>query len=404
LLTNTRKATIHLADRVLQIEEAATLRMAQLARERRGQGKDVLDLTVGEPDFDTPLFIREAAKAALDQGFTKYTPVPGLPDLRQAICRKLKRDNGLDYAPENIVVSTGAKHSIINICLALLNPGDEVILLSPYWVSYLGMVRLAGATPVFVEAGVEQDFKVTPDQLRQAISGKTRLVIFNTPCNPTGSVYSAGEVKRLAEEVVRHDGVYVISDEIYEHITFDTPHVSLATMSGLWERTITVNGMSKGFAMTGWRIGYLAGPEWLANAVTKIQGQFTSGANAFAQKAAVAALEGDLAETLRMRDSYRARRELVRELLMQIPGIKVNNPQGAFYIFPDASAYMHNKTIRTSGDLCEYLLNEASVAVVPGIAFGDDRCFRVSFAASEQVLTSGIRRIGKALAQNQISL
>ena len=221
------------------MDEAATLRMAQLARERRGQGKDVLDLTVGEPDFDTPLFIKEAAKAALDQGFTKYTPVPGLTDLRQAICRKLKRDNGLDYAPENIVVSTGAKQSITNTCLALLNPGDEVILLSPYWVSYLGMVRLAGATPVFVEAGVDRDFKVTPDQLRQAISSRTRLIIFNTPCNPTGSVYSAGEQKSLAEEIVRHEGVYVISDEIYEYITFETPHVSLATMSGMWERTTT---------------------------------------------------------------------------------------------------------------------------------------------------------------------
>ena len=381
------------------MEEAATLRMAQLARELRGRGKDVLDLTVGEPDFDTPLFIKEAAKTALDQGFTKYAPVPGLPDLRQAICRKLKRDNGLDYAPENIVVSTGAKQSITNSCLALLNPGDEVILLSPYWVSYLGMVRLAGATPVFVEAGVDQDFKVTPDQLRQAIGSKTRLIILNTPCNPTGSVYSSGELKSLAEEVVRHEGVYVISDEIYEYITFETPHVSLATMSGLWERTITVNGMSKGFAMTGWRIGYLAGPVWLAKAVAKIQGQFTSGANAFAQKATVAALDGDLTETMLMRDSYRARRELVRELLMRIPGIKVNNPQGAFYIFPDASAYMKNGTVRTSVDLSEYFLNEVLVAVVPGMAFGDDRCFRVSFAASEQVLTGGIRRIGKALAQ-----
>ena len=381
------------------MEEAATLRMAQLARELRGRGKDVLDLTVGEPDFDTPLFIKEAAKTALDQGFTKYAPVPGLPDLRQAICRKLKRDNGLDYAPENIVVSTGAKQSITNSCLALLNPGDEVILLSPYWVSYLGMVRLAGATPVFVEAGVDQDFKVTPDQLRQAIGSKTRLIILNTPCNPTGSVYSSGELKSLAEEVVRHEGVYVISDEIYEYITFDTPHVSLATMSGLWERTITVNGMSKGFAMTGWRIGYLAGPEWLAKAVAKIQGQFTSGTNAFAQKATVAALDGDLTETMLMRDSYRARRELVRGLLMRIPEIKVNNPQGAFYIFPDASAYMKNGTVRTSVDLSEYLLNESLVAVVPGMAFGDDRCFRVSFAASEQVLTGGICRIGKALAQ-----
>ncbi len=394
-----RNSAIHLSDRVLQMEEAATLRMAQLARELRGRGKDVLDLTVGEPDFDTPLFIKEAAKTALDQGFTKYAPVPGLPDLRQAICRKLKRDNGLDYAPENIVVSTGAKQSITNSCLALLNPGDEVILLSPYWVSYLGMVRLAGATPVFVEAGVDQDFKVTPDQLRQAIGSKTRLIILNTPCNPTGSVYSSGELKSLAEEVVRHEGVYVISDEIYEYITFETPHVSLATMSGLWERTITVNGMSKGFAMTGWRIGYLAGPEWLAKAVAKIQGQFTSGTNAFAQKATVAALDGDLTETMLMRDSYRARRELVRGLLMRIPEIKVNNPQGAFYIFPDASAYMKNGTVRTSVDLSEYLLNESLVAVVPGMAFGDDRCFRVSFAASEQVLTGGICRIGKALAQ-----
>ena len=395
---------MHLSDRVLNMEEAATLRMAQLAREVCAQGKDVINLTVGEPDFDTPEFIKTAAKHALDQGFTKYTPVPGLPELREAICRKLKRDNGLEYGVNDVVVSTGAKQSITNACLALVNPGDEVILLSPYWVSYSGMMQLAGGTPVLVEAGVEQDFKVTPGQLQDAMSEKTRLIILNSPCNPSGSVYSGDELECLAAVVRSQDGVYVISDEIYEYITFGEPHVSFAGIDGMQERTITVNGMSKGFAMTGWRIGYLAAPEWLAKAISKIQGQFTSGANAFAQKACVEALDANLTETLHMRDKYQQRKELVRGLLMEIPGLKVNDPQGAFYIFPDAGEYIRSGLVGGSAGLCEYLLNEALVATVPGIAFGNDDCFRISFAASEQVLIEGIKRICEALTGDQFSL
>jgi aspartate aminotransferase len=388
---------MHLSDRVLQMEEAATLRMAQLARELSGQGKDVINLTVGEPDFDTPQAIKDAAKKALDDGFTKYTPVPGLALVREAVCTKFQRDNNLEYGINNIVVSTGAKQGITNTCLALINPGDEVIFLSPYWVSYQGMVHLAGGRSVLVAAGVEQNFKVTPEQLQAAITDKTRLIILNSPCNPSGSVYSRDELKGLAEVVLGHDGLYVISDEIYEYITFGEPHVSIATIEGMKERTITVNGMSKGFAMTGWRIGYLAAPEWLAKAIAKIQGQFTSGANSFAQKATAEALNGDLSETYRMRDSYQKRKQLVRELLAEIPGLKFNDPQGAFYIFPDASVYMQNDKVSGSAALCEYLLNEALVATVPGVAFGNDKCFRISFAASEEELTEGIRRIGEAL-------
>ena len=381
------------------MQEAATLRMAQMARDLKSQGKDVLNLTVGEPDFDTPEAIKEAAKLALDAGYTKYTPVPGLVELREAICSKLKRDNNLDYGINDIVVSTGAKQCITNTCLALVNPGDEVILLSPYWVSYYEMVRVAGGVPVIIEAGIEHDFKVTAEQLQQSITDKTRLIVLNSPCNPTGSVYSLAELESLASVIVSHDGLYVVSDEIYEYIIYDVPHVSIATIDGMRDRTVTVNGMSKGFAMTGWRIGYMAAPEWLAKAAAKIQGQFTSGANAFAQKATADALKGDLTETNKMRDAYRKRKGLVRELLTAIPDVKVNDPQGAFYIFPDASAYLKNGQIGNSVDLSEYLLTEALVAVVPGIAFGNDDCFRISFATSEAELTEGIRRISEALGR-----
>lgn len=390
-----------LSDRVLELKEAATLKMAQLARDLRAQGKDIVSLTIGEPDFDTPEHIREAAKTALDEGYTRYTPVPGYPELREAICRKFARDNDLNYEPGQIVVSTGAKQSLANVCLALLNPGDEAVFLAPYWVSYYEMARLAGATPVVIKAGVEQDFKITAEQLAAAITDKTRMIMLNTPCNPTGSVYSRDELAAIAAVVAQHDELYVVSDEIYEHITFDQPHVSIATLPDMHDRVITVNGMSKGFAMTGWRVGYMGAPTWIAKAATKIQGQFTSGTNSIAQRASIAALDSDRSATHAMRDAYRRRRDIVHDLLARIPGLKINNPQGAFYFFPDATSYygrrMGEYEVTGSVSLCELFLHEGNIALVPGEAFGDDNCFRISCAASEDQLREGIARIARVL-------
>lgn len=394
-------STYPLSQRVLQMEESATLRMTQLARNLRAQGHDVISLSIGEPDFDTPDHIKEAAKKALDEGYTKYTPVPGLNELREAICTKFKRDNGLEFKPSQIVVSNGAKQTIANLCLALLNEGDEVIIFAPYWVSYSAIVELAGGVPVLVKAGIEQDYKITADQVKGAITDKTKMVIFSSPCNPTGSVFLRSELEAIADEISKHDNIFIVSDEIYEYINFTDQHTSIGTIPSVKDRTITVNGFAKGFAMTGWRLGYMGGPDWIAEACTKIQGQVTSGANSFGQKAAAEALLGDMSPSFQMRDAFLQRRELVIELLSEVPDFKVNTPEGAFYIFPDISAYFgrssDGQTIENADDFAEYILNEAHVAVVSGSAFGADNCFRLSYAASEEQLREAIRRIGEAV-------
>ena len=392
-----------LSDRVLAMEESATLKMAKMARELGAQGHDVIALSLGEPDFDTPEHIKEAAKRALDDGYTKYTPVNGLLELREAICRKFKRDNNLDFKPSQIVVSNGAKQSIANLCMALLNPGDEAILFAPYWVSYSAIVQVAGGTPVALKAGIEQDFKVTAEQLAEAINDKTRIVLFSSPCNPTGSVYTYDELKAIADVIARYPHVTVISDEIYEHINFTGKHMSIGTFESVRDRTVTVNGFSKGFAMTGWRLGYIGAPEHIAQACTKIQGQNTSGATSFGQKAAAHALDADMKPTDDMRERFLARRDLIVDLLKQIPGMSVNLPTGAFYVFPNVSAFFgknyNGKVIENSDDLALYLLGEAHVATVAGSAFGDPECLRISYAASDDDIKEAVRRIGVALAK-----
>ena len=393
--------TQYLSDKIRNMNESATLKMAQKARDLRAKGIGVISLSLGEPDFDTPDHIKEAAKRALDDGFTKYTPVAGLPELREAICKKLKRDNDLDFSMNEIMVSNGAKQSISNVFNALLNPGDEVIIFSPYWVSYHDIVKLAGGVVVPVKAGIEQDFKVTADQLDAAITDKTKAIIFSSPCNPTGSVYQYDELVALAEVIDKYDNLFVIADEIYEYINFQSKHVSIGTFESLKDQTITINGFSKGFAMTGWRLGYMAGPEWLVKACGKIQGQCTSGANAFAQKAAVHALEADMAPTMEMKAAFLKRKQLIRELLAEIPGISCNDPEGAFYIFPNISALFGRSngvsTIRNADDFAEIILNEAHVAVVSGSAFGDDECFRLSYAASEETLRQAVGQMARVL-------
>jgi len=383
-----------------QMEESATIRMAQMARDLAAQGHDVISLSLGEPDFDTPAHIKEAAKKALDEGYTKYTPVPGLVELRKAIQTKFKRDNGLDFNLNQIVVSNGAKQSIANICLSLLDEGDEVIILAPYWVSYSEIVKLAGGVPVLASAGIEQDYKASAVQVAAAITERTKLLLFSSPCNPTGSVYTHDELQAIARVVAAYEGIYIVSDEIYEYINFTGRHASIGAFGEVKGRTITVNGFSKGFAMTGWRLGYLGAPEWIAEACAKVQGQFTSGATSFGQKAAAHALLADMKPTHDMRDAFRKRRDMVIELLSEIPGMKVNKPQGAFYIFPDISSYFGKRSesmaISNADDFCEYLLHSAHVAVVAGSAFGADNCFRISYAASEKELREAIRRIGVA--------
>ncbi|MFT4566179.1 MAG: aspartate aminotransferase [Saprospiraceae bacterium] len=386
-----------LSDTVLNLEESATLKMSQMARDLKAKGKDVISLSIGEPDFDTPEFIRDAAKKALDDGFTHYTPVPGLIEFRQAICNKLKRDNDLSYDPSQIVVSNGAKQTIYNICQAMLNPGDEVIIFAPYWVSYEAIVKLAGAVPVILTAGVETDFKVAASDLAAAITAKTKFVLFSSPSNPTGSLYTQSELKAIADVLETEEHVFVVSDEIYEHIVFSGKHYSIAQNANIKERTIVVNGMSKGFAMTGWRLGYMAAPSFLAKACSKIQGQVTSGANAFGQKAAVAALEREPKEiTKGMMQIFLKRRDMVIAELQKIEGLKLSVPQGAFYIFPDCSSFFgktyESKTITDSNDLAEALLIGANVATVAGAAFGAPNCIRISYAASEEVLMEACRR------------
>jgi aspartate aminotransferase len=394
-----------LSEKLSNMSESATILMAQLARDLKANGKDVISLSLGEPDFDTPTHIKEAAKEALDNSYTKYTPVPGLVEFREAICRKFKRENNLEYSIQEIVVSNGAKQCIANTCLALLDPGDEVIIFTPFWVSYNEIVKFAGGVPVLISAGIEDDFKVNATDLQNAITDKTKLVIFSSPCNPTGSVFTFDELTAIANVLKQHEGIFVISDEIYEHINFGNKHVSIATMEGMKDRTITVNGMSKGFSMTGWRLGYMGAPKWIAGACAKVQGQFTSGANAFGQKAAAIALDADLSPTVEMRKEFLNRRDLVIRLLSDIPGLKVNNPQGAFYVFPDISEFFGksngNYTIKDADHFAMKLLEDGLVAIVSGSAFGNADCFRLSYAASEKDLKEAIRRIKDFLADFQ---
>lgn len=391
------------SQRVQNMEESATLAMTQKARDLRAQGHNVISLSIGEPDFDTPEHIKEAAKRALDEGYTKYTPVPGLMELRQAIVNKFKRDNQLDFDVSQIVVSNGAKQTIANLSLALLNPGDEVVILAPFWVSYSEIVKLGGGVPVVLKAGIETDFKVAPADIEAAITARTKMLLFSSPCNPTGSVYTHEELEAIANIVAAHEQITIVSDEIYEHINFTDTHISIGSFEQVKDRTVTVNGFSKGFAMTGWRLGYMGAPQWIAKACTKIQGQFTSGANAFGQMAGAHALEADMAPTHEMRTAFLERRELVRELLGQIPGFKVNKPQGAFYIFPDISHYFGTSDgetrVNNATDFAFYILEHAHVAIVSGSAFGADNCFRLSYAASEEQLREAISRIAKAVAK-----
>lgn len=392
-----------LSQRLLRMEESATLAMSSMARQLRSEGHDIISLSLGEPDFDTPTHIKEAAKKALDEGFTKYTPVPGLLQLRQAIQTKFKRDNNLDFDLDQIVVSNGAKQSIANLSLALLDDGDEAIILAPFWVSYSEIIKLGGGVPVILKSGIEDDYKVSAAEVAEAITERTKIVIFSSPCNPTGSVYTKEELQAIAEVVAPHENITIISDEIYEYINFGDKHVSIGSFPTVKDRVVTVNGFAKGFAMTGWRLGYIGGPKWLAQACAKVQGQVTSGATAFGQMAAAHALTSDMTPTYKMRDAYLQRRNMVRDLLGEIEGVKVNNPQGAFYIFPDISDFFGKSdgttTIQNADDFCEYLLHTAHVAVVTGSAFGADNCFRISYAASEKQLIEAIRRIKIALAK-----
>ena len=394
-----------LSQRVQQMEESATIKMAQMARDLKAKGHDVISLSLGEPDFDTPDHIKEAAKKALDQGYTKYTPVPGLVELRTAIINKFKRDNNLDFDINQIVVSNGAKQSIANVCLSLLDEGDEVIILAPYWVSYSAIVKLSGGVPIILKSGIEEDYKVSAADVEAAITDKTKILLFSSPCNPTGSVYTHDELEAIANVIAKHDDIFIISDEIYEYINFGDKHVSIGAFPNVKDQTITVNGFSKGFAMTGWRLGYIGAPLWVAKACGKIQGQFTSGATAFGQMAAAHALDSDMGPSMEMKAAFLKRRDMVIELLGQIPGVKVNKPQGAFYIFPDISSFFGKSdgsfTVNNADDFCEYILNTAYVAVVTGSAFGADNCFRLSYAASEDQLREAIKRIGDALAKLQ---
>jgi len=390
-----------LAQRLNRISESNTLKMAKLSRELAATGVDVISLSLGEPDFQTPQHIKDAAKKALDDGYTFYTPVVGFLDLREAISAKFKRDNGLDYSPNQIVVSTGAKQSIINTFLAILNPGDEVIVPTPYWVSYSEMIKIAEGVPVLVNANVESDYKINAAQLEKAITSKSKAFIFSSPCNPTGSVYSKDELYALAKVFEKHPEIFILSDEIYEHINFTGKHESIAQFDFIKDRVITINGVSKSFAMTGWRIGYIGATKEIAAACEKIQGQFTSGTNSIAQKAAIAALSGDMTPTKEMAKAFLRRRDLVLDLLKNIPGIKTNTPGGAFYVFPDVSYYFGKSDgkikIKNAEDLCMYFLNTAHVALVDGDSFGAPECIRISYATSDEKLKEAMKRIKVAL-------
>jgi aspartate aminotransferase len=385
-----------------QLNESATLAMARISRELAQQGFDVVSLSLGEPDFDTPDSIKQAAKDALDNNITHYPPVNGFLEVRKAVAAKFKRDNGLHYSADQIVISTGAKQAIANAIYALVNPGDEVIMPSPFWVSYAELVKLVGGIPVLINATVENEFKISPQQLKDAINEKTKLIIYSSPCNPTGSVYSKSELEAFAEIIESYEELYVISDEIYELINFSGKSASIASVGNMIERTITVNGVSKAFAMTGWRIGYIGAPKWIADACSKMQGQITSGANSIAQMATKAAVEADPDMVTPMINVFKSRRNLVYDLLMDIPGLKVNKPEGAFYFFPDVSSYFGKRdgdtVIHNATDLSTYLLQKEYVAVVTGEAFGDENCIRISYAASEDILREALKRIKRGLS------
>ena len=387
----------HLSERINNMATSATLAMAAKARELRGQGKDIIGLSLGEPDFNIPDFIKEAAKKAIDENYSSYSPVDGYVDLKQAISNKFKRDNNLDYGLNQIVVSTGAKQSLANIAMIMLNKGDEVILPAPYWVSYSDIVKLAEGVPVEVPTSIATDFKMTPEQLEAAITPKTKMIWFSSPCNPSGSVYSEEELKGLAEVLKKHPTIFIVSDEIYEHINFRGGHVSIAGIEGMYDRTITVNGVSKAFAMTGWRIGYIGAAEWIAKACTKFQGQNTSGANAIAQRATITALEAPVSKIQFMIDEFHKRRDLILGLLGGIEGFKLNIPEGAFYVFPDISSFfgktLNGIKINNASEFALYLLEKANVATVTGEAFGNPNCIRISYAASEKEIREAVSRI-----------
>jgi aspartate aminotransferase len=393
-----------LSNRINYLSESETLAMSRKCRELNAMGHNVINLSLGEPDFNTPDYIKDAAKKAIDDNFTFYPPVAGYADLREAICLKLKRDNNLDYTCNQIVVSTGAKQSIANVVLCLVNPGDEVLLPAPYWVSYKEIVKVAEGKSVFIPATVAQEFKVTPAQIEAAITPKTKLIIFSSPCNPTGSVYSKEELKGIAEVLAKYPQVYIVADEIYEHINFIGQHQSLAQFDFIKNQVILVNGVSKGFAMTGWRIGYIAAPKEIATACDKLQGQFTSGASSIAQRAALKAIitDPDTSELRAMKAAFRERRDLMLKLLGEIPGFRLNHPDGAFYVFPDISWYFGKSdgetTILNANDFCMYILNKVYVATVPGDAFGDPDCMRFSYATSKEKLVEAVERIKGLLA------
>lgn len=391
-----------ISDRLNRLAPSATLAMSQKSGEMKAQGVDVINMSVGEPDFNTPDHIKEAAKKAIDENYSRYSPVPGYVELRKAISNKLKNENGLEYSVNEILVSNGAKQSVCNTVMALVNDGEEVIIPAPYWVSYPQMVKLAGGVPVIVEAGFEQNFKMTPEQLETAITPKTRMIILCSPSNPTGSVYSAEELAALAEVIKRHDNLYVLADEIYEHINYIGKHHSIAHVDGMRERTIIVNGVSKAYAMTGWRIGFIAAPEWIVKGCNKLQGQYTSGPCSVSQKAAEAAYTTSQECVETMRKAFERRRDLIVELASQIPGLEVNKPEGAFYLFPKCSSFYgksyEGKTINNSTDLAMFLLETGHVATVGGDAFGDPDCFRMSYATSDDNIREAMKRIKETLA------
>ena len=392
---------IELSDRLMAMEESATIAMSRKSRELKAEGKDIISLSLGEPDFFTPQFIKDAALEAMDNNFTMYTPVQGYDDLRESISLKFKRDNGLDYSKDQIVASTGAKQSIANVVLSIINPGDEVIVPAPYWVSYLEIVKVAEGVPVIIKAGIDSDFKISGKQLEAAITPKTKMLIFSTPCNPTGSVYTKEELKEFADVLKNYPHIIVISDEIYEHINFIGKHESLAQFPEVYNQVVTVNGVSKAWAMTGWRLGYIGAPKAIADACTKVQGQFTSATCSITQKAAIAAMKADPSVLKDMISAFKNRRQLVLSALNDMDGVKANVPGGAFYVFPDISHFFGKSyngiTVHNADDMCLFLLDHALVALVTGDAFGDANCIRISYAASEETLTEAMKRIKNAL-------